>query len=73
MAMIQQLACTICGYHSPDGPNDAAGFSIFFLLIVILAMLGGVVFCMARLMRRERENLDPLLQDDYVRPNSTNP
>ena len=67
------LACTICGYHSPEGPNDAAGFSIFFLLIVILLILGAVVFFMARMMRREREHLDPALNDDYVRPSSTIP
>ena len=37
-----------------------------FLLIVILAVLAGVAFFMIRLARRELENLDPELQDDYV-------
>ncbi len=49
-----------------DGGGDAAGWSIFFLLGVILAMLGGVGFFMVCLARREKANLDPMLSDDYV-------
>ncbi len=49
-----------------EGGGDAAGWSIFFLLIVILSMLGAVGFFMVRLARRESANLDPELQDDYV-------
>jgi preprotein translocase subunit YajC len=48
-----------------EGGGDAAGWSIFFLLVVILAMLGGVTFFMFRIARREREHLDPSLSDDY--------
>ena len=51
--------------------GDAAGWSIFFLLIVILAVLGGVIFFMVRLMKRESASLDPSLNDDYVRPDSS--
>lgn len=46
------------------GGGDAAGWSIFFLLIVILAMLGGVIFVMARLIKRGAAELDPELCDD---------
>jgi hypothetical protein len=60
------IACSICGYHSPENTSDAAGYSIFFLLIVILLILGAVTFFMVRVMRRESANLDPELQDDYV-------
>lgn len=49
-----------------EGGGDAAGYSIFALLIVILAVLGGIGFFMARLMRRENDNLDPELRDDFV-------
>jgi len=49
-----------------EGGGDAAGYSIFFLLIVILAVLVGVGFFMGRLIKRESENLDPELRDDYV-------
>lgn len=50
-----------------EGGGDAAGYSIFALLIIILGVLGAVGFFMVRLMRRENDNLDPELRDDYVR------
>ena len=49
-----------------DGGGDAAGWSIFFLLAVVLAILGGVGFFMVCLARREKANFDPTLSDDYV-------
>ena len=52
------------------GGGDAAGWSIFFLLFVILAMLGGIGFFMIRIARRQREYFDPTLSDDYVSPSS---
>ena len=48
------------------GGGDAAGWSIFFLLGVILAMLGGIGLFMFRMARREKQHLDPSLSDDYV-------
>jgi hypothetical protein len=48
-----------------EGGGDAAGWSIFFLLVVILAMLGGIAFFMFRIARREKEYFDPTLSDDY--------
>ena len=48
-----------------EGGGDAAGWSIFFLLVVILAMLGGIGWFMLRIARREREHFDPTLSDDY--------
>ena len=55
-----------------EGGGDAAGWSIFFLLFVVVAMLGGVGFFMFRIARRERDNFDPALADDFVSP-SVNP
>ena len=72
MMLQSPLACVTCQANMAAGGGDAAGYSIFFLLIVILAVLGCVIFFMARMMRREQANLDPALQDDYVRPSSTN-
>jgi hypothetical protein len=46
-----------------EGGRDAAGWSIFALLIIILAMLCAVVFFMFRLARRERLNFDASLAD----------
>ena len=60
------LACSTCTVNYA-ATGDSIGYSIFFLLIVILAVLSGVVFCMLRIIRREEANLDPELRDEYVR------
>ncbi len=60
------IACSTCSVNYSGDGADAAGWSIFFLLIVILAVLGGVGFFMVRIARRENDNLDPELRDDYV-------
>jgi hypothetical protein len=59
------IACTTCANNFSDagGPN-AASWSIMFLLVVILLMLGGIGFFMVRIARREHEALDPELRDD---------
>lgn len=62
------LSCSTCRTTMIDGGGDAAGWSIFFLLFVIVAMLGGVGFFMARIARRERDDFDPTLSDDYIVP-----
>ncbi len=49
-----------------EGGGDAAGYSIFALLVVILSVLGGVGFYMIRMISRDGKNLDPELKDDYV-------
>lgn len=58
------LACASCASNfTDDGPN-AASWSIFFLLAVILPVLGSVVFFMVRVIRRSDAALDPELRDD---------
>ncbi|MFT4175315.1 MAG: hypothetical protein QM627_01550 [Luteolibacter sp.] len=64
------LACSTCRVTMVSGGGDAAGWSIFALLIVILMMLGSVIYFMVRIARRERETFDPSLSDDYVAPQS---
>ena len=59
------LACSTCRNSMIEGGGDAAGWSIFFLLGVILAMLGTIAFFMFRIAKREREHFDPTLSDDY--------
>ncbi|MBK1884359.1 hypothetical protein JIN85_18220 [Luteolibacter pohnpeiensis] len=66
MLLNSVLACTFCGFHSQENPNDAAAWSIFFLLIVIVAVLAAVSFFLFRVINRERGSLDPSLCDDYV-------
>lgn len=58
-------ACVTCQVNSAAGGGDAAGWSIFFMLVVILAVLSGVVFAFVRMARREAANLDPELRDDF--------
>lgn len=62
---MQLLACATCQADMALGGGDAAGWSIFFMLVVILAVLGCVVFVLARMIRRDAANLDPELQDDF--------
>lgn len=66
----QFLACSTCRVTMVDGGGDAAGWSIFFLLGVVLSMLGGIGYFMFFLARREKANLDPSLSDDYT-PNES--
>lgn len=66
MASITQLACSTCRVTMVEGGGDAAGWSIFFLLVVIVAMLSGIGFFMFRIARREKEHFDPAYADDYV-------
>jgi hypothetical protein len=65
------LACSTCRATMIEAGGDAAGWSIFFLLAVVLAVLGGIGFFMFSLARREKANFDPTLSDDYVAPESS--
>lgn len=65
MNFLNLLACSTCSVNF-SASGDSIGYSIFFLLIVILSVLAGVAFFMIRLARREQDNLDPELRDDYV-------
>jgi hypothetical protein len=58
------LACATCASNFAGENANAAGLSILFLLLVIVALLGGIGICMVRIARREQENLDPELRDE---------
>lgn len=66
MQTLSLLACSTCRVSMIEGGGDAAGWSIFFLLFVIVTLLGGISFFMFRIAKREREHFDPTLSDDYV-------
>ena len=57
------IACTTCAKSFQEGGGDAAGWSIFFLLATVIPVLGATGFCMVRIVRREREALDPKYAD----------
>lgn len=63
-----QLACSTCRVTMVEGGGDAIGWSIFFLLIIVVAVLGGIGFFMFRIAWRERKHFDPALSDDAPRP-----
>ena len=65
MPALIPFACSTCRVTMIEGGGDAAGWSIFFLLVVILAMLGGIACFMFRIARREKEHFDPAYADDY--------
>lgn len=70
MNALHIIACSTCRVSMVEGGGDAAGWSIFTLLVMILAMLGGLAFFMFRIARREKEHFDPTLSDDYVSTDS---
>jgi hypothetical protein len=65
------LACATCASNFADETTNAAGWSIFFLLGMILPVLAGVVFFMIRLVRRSEQALDPEFRDDLPAASST--
>lgn len=66
MTLSLHLACATCQANMAGTGGNAASWSIFFLLVVILAMLGGIGFFMIRIARREKQYFDPSLSDEPV-------
>lgn len=66
------LSCATCQVNMAQGGGDAAGWSIFFLLFVILGILGGVIFMMVRIVKRGSTELDPELCDYPTSPSPGN-
>ncbi len=65
MNFMNYLACSTCTVNF-SATGDSIGYSILFLLVVILSILAGVAFFMIRLARRAQDCLDPELRDDFV-------
>jgi len=62
--MYSLIACATCSLNNSNDTTSAASWSIFFLLGVILPVLGTVVFFLVRMARRSEEALDPEFRDD---------
>jgi hypothetical protein len=58
------LACATCAVNFKEDGSNPAGWSILFMLGMILPVLGGVAFFMVRLIRRSDAGLDPEFRDD---------
>ena len=58
------LGCATCANSFREGGGDAIGWSIMALLVVVVAVLAVIGFCMIRLARRGGAQLDPELRDE---------
>ncbi|MGC6467138.1 MAG: hypothetical protein ACON38_02655 [Akkermansiaceae bacterium] len=64
------LACSTCANAFKHGGENAAGWSIAVMLMVIIPLATGVVWSFVRIARRESAALDPQYCDDYIPPAS---
>lgn len=65
------LACATCANNFRDDATNAAGWSIFFMLVVIIPLLAVVVFYMIRLARRSEQSLEQEFRDELPAAPST--
>ena len=54
MNIFQLISCSTCRVTMVEGGGNAASWSIFALLVIIVALLGGVAICMVRIARAQR-------------------
>ena len=62
------LACATCANAFKHGGQDAAGWAIALMLLVIVPLITMVVWFMLKIAKRERAGLDSQYCDDYVAP-----
>ena len=62
------LACATCANAFKHGGQDAAGWAIALMLLVIVPLITMVVWFMVKIAKRERVGLDSQYCDDYVVP-----
>jgi hypothetical protein len=65
------IACATCANAFKHGGQDAAGWAIALMLLVIVPLITMVVWFMVKIARQERAGLDPELCDDYI-PSASN-
>ncbi|MEN8772031.1 MAG: hypothetical protein ABF379_01890 [Akkermansiaceae bacterium] len=64
------LACATCANAFKHGGQDAAGWAIALMLLVIVPLVTMVLCFMVKIARRERTGLDSQYCDDYVAPSN---
>lgn len=64
------LACSTCANAFKHGGEDAAGWAIALMLLVIVPLVTMVVWFMIKIAKREREGLDARYSGDYIAPSS---
>lgn len=64
ISLFNTLACSVCmGVGEEHRDSVAAGYAMLVMLVIIIPMLCAIIFFIARMARRENENLDPSLCD----------
>ena len=58
------LACQACK-GTFEGGNDAAGWAILFMLLVIGSVLGAICLFIYRLNQRQKANVDTQFDDPF--------
>lgn len=64
------LACATCANAFKHGGQDAAGWAIALMLMVIVPLVTMVVWFMVKIAKRERDGLDSQYSDDFIAPPS---
>ncbi|MCP5537041.1 MAG: hypothetical protein H7A51_12550 [Akkermansiaceae bacterium] len=63
-ALPDTLACAVCMGTGKDHLDSvAAGYAMVVMLVIIIPMLTAIIFFIARMAKRENDNLDPSLRD----------
>jgi hypothetical protein len=63
-SLTNTLACAVCmGSGKEHLDSVAAGYAMLVLLLIIIPMLCTIIFFIARMAKRENDNLDPSLSD----------
>ena len=65
------LACATCANSFKHGGQDAAGWAIALMLLVIVPLVTMVVWLMVKIAKREHAGLDPQFCDDYIAPTNS--
>lgn len=59
------LACISCSNAFKHASDNAAGYAILFMLILLVLMLGTLGYVIFRISRRSKAHFDPQFQDPF--------
>lgn len=65
MMLLPNIACTTCAQVFEHVGDDAAGWAILFMLVVLVFVLGTIGFVIRHLSNRAQMHFDPQFQDPY--------
>lgn len=68
MNLLSILACSTCANSFKHAGQNAAGWSIAVMLLIIVPLAICVLWSFIRIAKREKESLDPRYCDDYIPP-----